>query len=117
MEGRVGEAGPEVAVARGRLVAGRAHARGLLPLGRELRDAQHRAVGAELPAVVAAGEAAVLVEALGELGGAVAAAVVHDRGRARAVQPQHEVAAEEAEGLRPVRQHRERHERIPEALE
>jgi hypothetical protein len=67
--------------------------------------------------MIATGEPAFGVEPLGEFGGAVAAATGHHGRLALAIDPQHQILAEQAKRLWPVLEHGEWHQRIPELAE
>ena len=97
---RLFQGDPGVAVARG--APERLHAQRRQRLvGLVLRDADQCSGAVIGPAVVAADDAAGFAPALGELGGAVAAAVPQRTRRSRLVEEQHDVDAHEAERLWP----------------
>ena len=107
------EADPDVAVALG---GGKArYARPFGSVSRNLRDPQHPAGMVVGPAVVAADDLAALAVAARELGGAVAAAVLQRGGLAGLVEEEHELLAEELEGLGAVGQVGQGHHGVPEA--
>ena len=115
---RVGQRDPHVAVLLAALEGRHLGVRGDGLVGPELRDAHALAARVVGPAVVAADDAARVIDtAFAELRGAVAAAVAQRRRRAVGSLPQHQVFAEQRERLRSVIQRADRHQRIPEAAQ
>jgi hypothetical protein len=110
------ECDPGVAVARVAVVGGRREIGHFLLYGK-LRDV-HQLAGAIVgPAVVAAYELALVAPALGQLGGAMTAAILERRRLPLRIEKQHDVLAEEAKRLWPRFQILHRDDRIPEAAQ
>ena len=107
---------PGIAVARIAVVGRRREIRHLL-LYRKLRDMDELPGAIVGPAVVPANDLAVLAPAFGQLGCAMAAAILQGRRFTVGAEKQHDVLAEEAKGFWPGSEIIQRHHRIPKSAQ